>query len=178
MNLLLVQRFICDPPYFVRHKGRIDWTGLGFMAVGLGALQLMLEKGQGKDWFASQLITWLAVLAAAGLVLFVWRELTIDRPAVDLRADRAEVDAVRRVDERRAADRGGAAAPQGAAADEQVGGDTGRDEQGPRAGDRHEEEREADQGAEEQAAPAPRAPGAAAARSRSDEPPRASHLPS
>ncbi len=85
VNLLLVQRYIFDPPYFVRHKGRIDWSGLGLMAVGLGALQLMLEKGPDKEWFESSLIVWLAVLAAAGLMLFVWRELVIERPAVDLK---------------------------------------------------------------------------------------------
>jgi DHA2 family multidrug resistance protein len=85
VNLLLVQRFIHDPPYFVRHKGRIDWPGLGLMAVGLGSLQLMLEKGQSKDWFGSSLIVWLAALAGAGLALFVWRELVAERPAVDLR---------------------------------------------------------------------------------------------
>jgi DHA2 family multidrug resistance protein len=85
INLLLVQRFIFDPPYFVRHKGRIDWTGLALMAVGLGALQLMLEKGQEKDWFASSLITWLAVAATIGLFFFVWREVTTDHPAVDLK---------------------------------------------------------------------------------------------
>jgi DHA2 family multidrug resistance protein len=85
ISLFLVQRFIFDPPYFVREKGRIDWTGLALMAAGLGALQLMLEKGQEKDWFQSSLITWLAAVAAVGLVLFVWRELTAGRPAVDLR---------------------------------------------------------------------------------------------
>ena len=85
LNLLLVQRFIHDPPYLVREKGRIDWTGLAFMAIGLGSLQLMLEKGETKDWFASPLIVWMAVLAAVGIGLFVWRELTAKRPAVDLR---------------------------------------------------------------------------------------------
>jgi DHA2 family multidrug resistance protein len=85
VNMLLVQRYIFDPPYFVRHKGRIDWTGLGLMAVGLGSLQLMLEKGQEKDWFSSSLICWLAALAGVGLVLFVWREVTSERPAVDLK---------------------------------------------------------------------------------------------
>ena len=84
-NLLLVQRYIHDPSYFVREKGRIDWTGLGFMAVGLGALQLMLEKGQDKEWFSSALICWLAVFAAVGLTAFIWRELVIARPAVDLK---------------------------------------------------------------------------------------------
>jgi len=85
LNLLLVQRFIHDPAYLVRHRDRIDWTGLGLMAVGLGSLQLMLEKGESKDWFESPLIVYLAVFAAVGLVLFVWRELTAERPAVDLR---------------------------------------------------------------------------------------------
>jgi DHA2 family multidrug resistance protein len=85
INLALVQRFIFDPPYFVREKGRIDWTGLGLMAVGLGALQLMLEKGEEKDWFQSSLVTWLAVLAVVGLLFFIWREFTTDRPAVDLK---------------------------------------------------------------------------------------------
>ncbi len=85
LNLVLVQRFIHDPQYLVRHRGRLDWAGLGLMAVGLGSLQLMLEKGQSKDWFDSRLIIWLAVFAVAGLGLFIWRELTADGPAVDLR---------------------------------------------------------------------------------------------
>ena len=85
VNLLLVQRYIVDPPYFVRHKDRVDWSGLGLMAVGLGALQLMLEKGQEKEWFSSALICWLAAFAVVGLVAFVWRELTTERPAVDLK---------------------------------------------------------------------------------------------
>jgi len=85
LNLLLVSRYIHDPHYLERHRGRIDWSGLGLMAVGLGSLQLMLEKGQEKDWFSSSFIVWLAVLAVAGLGLFVWRELTARRPAVDLR---------------------------------------------------------------------------------------------
>ncbi len=85
LNLVLVQRFIHDPPYLVRHRDPIDWPGLALMAVGLGSLQLLLEEGQTKDWFASPLIGWLAVSAAVGLALFVWRELRVARPAVDLR---------------------------------------------------------------------------------------------
>ena len=85
LNVLLIARYIQDPPYLVRERGRIDFLGLGLMVVGLGALQLMLEKGEAKDWFASNLIVTLAVVAAVGLSLFVWRELTVDRPAVDLR---------------------------------------------------------------------------------------------
>lgn len=84
INVLLVTRFIHDPPYLVREKGKIDWTGLALMTIGLGTLQLMLEEGERNDWFQSAFIIRLAVVAAAGLVLFVWRELTTDRPAVNL----------------------------------------------------------------------------------------------
>ena len=85
INVLLVTRFIEDPPYLIREKGKIDFLGLGLMTLGLGALQLMLEQGETKDWFQSSFIIYLGIIAAAGLVLFVWRELVTDRPAVDLR---------------------------------------------------------------------------------------------
>ncbi|HEU4698450.1 MAG TPA: DHA2 family efflux MFS transporter permease subunit [Gemmatimonadales bacterium] len=84
INLVMVQRVLEDPPYLERSKAPIDFAGLGYMIVGLGALQLMLEEGEREDWFQSRFITRLAVLAAVGLVLFVWRELTTRRPAVDL----------------------------------------------------------------------------------------------
>jgi len=85
LNLFMVMRYIEDPPYLVREKGKIDWPGLGFMIIGLGALQLMLEKGQEKDWFSSRLIIWLSITSVVGLILFVWRELSTEKPAVDLR---------------------------------------------------------------------------------------------
>ena len=85
LNIFMVQRVIEDPPYLERTKTRIDFPGLGFMVVGLGAFQLMLEEGERDDWFQSTFIVRLAVLAAVGMALFLWRELTTDRPAVDLR---------------------------------------------------------------------------------------------
>ena len=85
LNVLLVMRFIKDPPYLVREKGTIDLLGLSLMTIGLGALQIMLEKGEQEDWFASGMIRCLLIAAIAGIILFIWRELTIDRPAVDLR---------------------------------------------------------------------------------------------
>ena len=85
LNLLMVQRVIEDPPYLERVKAKIDFPGLGFMVAGLGAFQLMLEEGQRNDWFQSAFIVRLAVIAAVGMALFLWRELTIDRPAVNLR---------------------------------------------------------------------------------------------
>ncbi len=85
LNIFLVSRFIEDPSYLVRAKGRIDWAGLGLLTMGLGALQLMLEEGETDNWFDSAFITRLAVIGVVGLILFVWRELKTDGPAVDLR---------------------------------------------------------------------------------------------
>src|SRR5581483_6514508 len=85
INLTLVYRFIEDPPYLVREKGYIDWPGLGFLVVGLGALQLMLEEGERNDWFESMFIVRLTVIATVGLIAFVWRELVAEKPAVNLR---------------------------------------------------------------------------------------------
>jgi DHA2 family multidrug resistance protein len=85
VNILMVIRYIHDPPYLARDKGAIDIPGLVLLTVGLGSLQLMLEKGEEKQWFESDYIRCLAIMAAAGLLLFVWRELATRKPAVDLR---------------------------------------------------------------------------------------------
>ncbi|MDA8387701.1 MAG: MDR family MFS transporter [Nitrospiraceae bacterium] len=85
LNLILISRFIHDPAYLKREKGRMDWEGLGFLVLGLGALQLMLEKGESRDWFQSNFIVYMALIALVATVLFIWRELVCDKPAVDLR---------------------------------------------------------------------------------------------
>ncbi len=85
LNVLLVNRFIQDPSYLRREKGRVDWGGLALLTLGLGSLQLMLEKGESKDWFQSNLILLLAAVAAVSLIVFVWQELRETKPAVTLR---------------------------------------------------------------------------------------------
>ncbi|HPJ95550.1 MAG TPA: DHA2 family efflux MFS transporter permease subunit [Deltaproteobacteria bacterium] len=85
MNVLLVMRYIHDPSHIVRERGKVDAWGILFMITGLGALQIMLEKGQRKDWFSSDLIVLLAVIACIGLGLFIWQELKTEKPAVNLR---------------------------------------------------------------------------------------------
>ncbi|HXQ80199.1 MAG TPA: DHA2 family efflux MFS transporter permease subunit [Opitutaceae bacterium] len=67
-------------------RDRVDWAGIGLLAIGLGCFQTMLEQGQEDDWFGSRLIVWMAVGSVVGIGLFIWRELSIDFPAVDLRA--------------------------------------------------------------------------------------------
>ncbi|HEX4341831.1 MAG TPA: DHA2 family efflux MFS transporter permease subunit, partial [Verrucomicrobiae bacterium] len=86
MAFFLSQAFVEDPPYIQRHKGRaIDYIGFILMAVGIGALQIVLDKGQEDDWFQSDVICWLGVISAVGLIGFIVRELTTEHPIVDLR---------------------------------------------------------------------------------------------
>jgi len=80
--------FIFDPGYISRRAQRVDYWGIGLLALGIGALQIMLDKGQEEDWFSSDFIRVLAILCAVGLVAFVIRELLERHPIVDLRVFR------------------------------------------------------------------------------------------
>lgn len=82
---LLTQAFIFDPPYLRRERTGIDYWGIGLLAVGMGSLQVMLDKGQEEeDWFGSHLIVVLAILALLGLGGLIVRELTAEHPIIDL----------------------------------------------------------------------------------------------
>jgi DHA2 family multidrug resistance protein len=63
----------------------VDWAGIGLLTLGLGCFQTMLEEGQQDDWFSSRFIVTMAAGAVLGLGFFIWRELTVANPAVDLR---------------------------------------------------------------------------------------------
>jgi MFS transporter, DHA2 family, multidrug resistance protein len=84
-SLIMISLFVYDPPYIRRESLRVDFWGLGMLAVGMGALQIMLDKGQEDDWFGSHFIVSLAVLAGIMLPAFVVRELSIDQPIVRFR---------------------------------------------------------------------------------------------
>jgi len=85
-SLVMMNRFVFDPPYIRRTKGGIDLWGIGFLALGFGTLQVVLDTGQRKDWFSSNYIRFFATLCVIGLVSLVVRELHTSRPVVDLRA--------------------------------------------------------------------------------------------
>src|SRR5207244_12283817 len=80
----MTRLFIFDPPYIRRESQRIDYWGLGMLAVGIGSLQIVLDKGQEEDWFSSRWITTLAVVAGVTLVWLVVHELRTEHPVVDL----------------------------------------------------------------------------------------------
>src|SRR5581483_2353141 len=83
--IILTQLFIFDPPYLRKASKGIDYWGIGLLVLGIGCLQVMLDKGQEDDWFGSQFITVLAILAFIGLAGLVIRELKTDHPIIDLR---------------------------------------------------------------------------------------------
>jgi DHA2 family multidrug resistance protein len=76
-------------PAHARNAETIDWLGIGFLVVGLGALQTVLERGESEDWFSKRYIVVLAVTAAVFLLSFVARELLAKHPVVDLRVLRS-----------------------------------------------------------------------------------------
>jgi DHA2 family multidrug resistance protein len=87
ISLLLTSRLIQDPPYFKRRKlseTRIDYTGLGFVALGLGTLQVILDKGQRDDWFESDFIVTLTVISVASLIFVIFWEWHHKDPIIDL----------------------------------------------------------------------------------------------
>ncbi len=87
LSILLSSRLIQDPPYFKRRKlseTSIDYVGLGFVALGLGALQIVLDKGQRDDWFESNFIVTLALIAAAALIFVLIWEWRHKDPIIDL----------------------------------------------------------------------------------------------
>ena len=87
--VLMTTALVHDPPYLVRKtlkQGlKIDWIGLGLLSVGLGFIQVMLDKGQTDDWFESRFIVSCAVIGVLGLIGVVVWELRQPEPLVDLR---------------------------------------------------------------------------------------------
>jgi DHA2 family multidrug resistance protein len=77
----LAYTFITETPK--HEKKPIDWWGIGLLAVAVGSLQTILEKGESEDWFAKTYILVLTIAAVLGIILFVWRELSTDHPIVN-----------------------------------------------------------------------------------------------
>jgi DHA2 family multidrug resistance protein len=63
---------------------KVDWWGIALLILGIGSLQIVLERGESEDWFSARYITILAGVALVSLALFIWRELATANPVVDL----------------------------------------------------------------------------------------------
>ena len=88
MTLGLVFRLIEDPPYLSRLKAagvKLDYIGIAFLALGVGALQVLLDKGQEDDWFGSHFITTLAIVSSVCLISLVIWEWYSRNPIIEVR---------------------------------------------------------------------------------------------
>ena len=85
-SIWAIQQTVEDPPW-VRNSdpGPLDLLGFAALAIWLGCQETFLDKGQENDWFSSRLIRWMAVLAVAGFIIFLVRELRAKNPMVELR---------------------------------------------------------------------------------------------
>ena len=88
LAFMLVLRLVQDPPHLARLRGagvRVDYIGIALLTLGVGALQVMLDKGQEEDWFGSRFITTLAVTAAVCLTTLVIYEWRHREPLIEVR---------------------------------------------------------------------------------------------
>src|SRR5271167_864559 len=92
LSLFLSNRMVEDPPFLkqqraaiMRDKPKVDFTGLGLVAIGVGCLEVVLDKGQEKDWFGDPMITTFFIIAVCLLVFFVFWEWNHPDPIVDLK---------------------------------------------------------------------------------------------
>jgi DHA2 family multidrug resistance protein len=83
--VIMATYFIFDPAYLKRGMIEIDYWGLGFLIVGLGALQIVLDKGHQEDWFNSGFIVAFSVISAISLMMLIYVEMKHPHPIINLR---------------------------------------------------------------------------------------------
>ncbi len=88
ISIIMTMFFITDPPYMERMKMKIDYWGLALLAVGLGCLQIVLDKGERENWFDSDFIAVLSVISIVSLMLFIVVEMFAEHPIVNLKTFR------------------------------------------------------------------------------------------
>jgi DHA2 family multidrug resistance protein len=89
LAISMIMRYVKDPSYIKHaHPGRFDAIGLGLLALWLGALQIILDKGQEVDWFGAVWLRWATLILVAGFILFVVRQMRRRDPLVNLRVFR------------------------------------------------------------------------------------------
>lgn len=88
LALIMSYTFIFDPHYIASKIRRIDFLGIGLLTVGMGCLQVLLDKGQEEDWLSSRFIFYLLIATVISLVWFIVNELLDSAPIVNLRVFR------------------------------------------------------------------------------------------
>jgi MFS transporter, DHA2 family, multidrug resistance protein len=94
---LMVSAFVHDPVYLRQRRargGKVDYVGIACLVVGLGAMQIVLDRGQRADWFAAPWVIWTSLVSAAALLILAINELRIADPILDLRILKIKVFSV------------------------------------------------------------------------------------
>ncbi len=83
---VLTLQYVRSPKYAAKKAAKdVDWLGIGLLALAVGSLQFVLERGQEDDWFENSTILSLSIVALFSFFFFLWRELTTNNPVVELR---------------------------------------------------------------------------------------------
>ena len=88
LAFLMVSSFVHDPAYLRARRakgGKVDYAGIALLVLSMGLAQIVLDRGQRADWFASGWVVWTTVLSAIFTVLLIAQELTFSDPIIDLR---------------------------------------------------------------------------------------------
>src|SRR5262249_43223926 len=93
-SIVMTKLFIFDPPYLRRENRSIDYWGIGMLAVGIGELQILLDKGQEEPWFRADPMVSPAFTSRASLTALVFHEVGTEVPVVDRRSFKARSYAV------------------------------------------------------------------------------------
>jgi DHA2 family multidrug resistance protein len=85
---VLVMRFVEDPPWIKADRGnlrKLDYIGLGLLTIAMGGMQIMLDKGEENDWFASNFIRISAFLFVSGMIGLIWWEWRHKAPIMNIK---------------------------------------------------------------------------------------------
>jgi MFS transporter, DHA2 family, multidrug resistance protein len=88
LTFVLTQRMVEDPPFLksdLKNLFKLDYVGFGLLVISMGTLQIMLDKGEEKDWFGSNFITSFAIICVISFVALIWWEWTRKEPLIELR---------------------------------------------------------------------------------------------
>ncbi|MGA2350291.1 MAG: DHA2 family efflux MFS transporter permease subunit [Terracidiphilus sp.] len=88
LAFVLVTRLVEDPPWIKPDRSRLwkmDYLGLGFLTIAMGGLQIMLDKGEENDWFASNFICFFAILFVGGMIALIWWEWRHKNPLINIK---------------------------------------------------------------------------------------------
>ncbi len=85
LAFIMTLAFIPNPTYIAKPKGGVDWMGLGLLSTGLAALQYVLERGEHNDWWSSNTIVFLALLAVVALTWFIVKTIRDKHPLVNVK---------------------------------------------------------------------------------------------